>query len=91
MIAVESIGLTPISPLITELGTVDIPDFARMAKWPARPRSTGAVMPDTIAGLVLFAAKLKAEKVNNTDVANTRASNFFKGLPLSFMETDCVS
>jgi hypothetical protein len=39
--AVEPMGLTPISPVTTELGTVEIPDFARIAKLPADPRFTG--------------------------------------------------
>ena len=39
---VESIGLTPISPVTADVGTVDIPDFARITKLPAVPRFTGA-------------------------------------------------
>lgn len=40
--AVESIGLTPMSPVIAEGGTVEIPDFVRIAKLPAVPRFIGA-------------------------------------------------
>ena len=42
VMAVESIGLTPISPVIAEGGTVLMPDFDRIAKLPAFPRFTGA-------------------------------------------------
>lgn len=35
-------GLTPISPVIAEVGTVEMADFASTAKFPAVPRSTGA-------------------------------------------------
>jgi hypothetical protein len=34
-------GLTPISPVIAEVGIVEIPDFARITKLPAVPRFTG--------------------------------------------------
>ena len=39
--AVESIGLTPISPVTADVGTEEIPDFDRITKLPAVPRSTG--------------------------------------------------
>jgi hypothetical protein len=42
VIAVAAMGLTPMSPVTTEFGTVEIPDFARITKLPAVPRSTGA-------------------------------------------------
>jgi hypothetical protein len=39
--AVAAIGLTPISPTTEVLPVVVIPDFARIVKLPAVPRSTG--------------------------------------------------
>ncbi len=40
--AVLSIGLTPISPIIEVVPVVEMPDFDRMAKLPADPRFTAA-------------------------------------------------
>jgi hypothetical protein len=40
--AVWSIGLTPMSPVIRVVPVVDIPDFANIAKSPALPRFTGS-------------------------------------------------
>jgi hypothetical protein len=40
--AVWSIGLTPISPPMEVVPVVEIPDFAKIVKLPAVPRSTGA-------------------------------------------------
>jgi len=42
VMAVLSIGLTPISPVIDVVPVADIPDFERMAKLPAVPSSTGS-------------------------------------------------
>ena len=42
VIVAESIGLTPISPVTVEFGTVEIPELARIAKFPAIPRIAGA-------------------------------------------------
>ena len=41
--AVPAIGLTPMSPVMTEVGTVEMPVFDKTANPAARPRSTGAV------------------------------------------------
>ena len=38
-----AIGLTPMSPVMAEVGTVEMPLLARMAKSSAVLRSTGAV------------------------------------------------
>jgi len=50
--AVESIGLTPILPVIAEVGTVEIPDLARMTKLLAIPKVTGAIVLTTGASVV---------------------------------------
>src|ERR1039457_3946484 len=42
VMAVAPMGLTPISPVIAEVGIVEIPDLARITKLPAVPRFTGA-------------------------------------------------
>jgi hypothetical protein len=39
---VAAAGLIPISPTIEVVPVVEIPDFARIAKSPTDPRSTGA-------------------------------------------------
>jgi hypothetical protein len=39
VMALAAIGDTAMSPVITELGTVEMPDFARMTKLLAVPRS----------------------------------------------------
>jgi hypothetical protein len=41
VIKVAAAGLTPMSPVITDAGTVEMPDLARIAKLPDVPRSTG--------------------------------------------------
>jgi hypothetical protein len=41
VMAVAAMGETPMSPVIVELGTVEIPLFARMVKLQADPRSIG--------------------------------------------------
>ena len=50
--AVAKIGLTPISPVTIELGTVEIPVFERMTKLPAAPRPTGAGPRDAVVPVV---------------------------------------
>ena len=40
--AVDPMGLTPMSPVIADVGTVEIPDLERITKLPAVPRLTGA-------------------------------------------------
>lgn len=52
VIAVCEIGLTPISPVKWEVGTVEIPDFDRITNLPAVPRLTGAWPVDAM-GLVV--------------------------------------
>jgi hypothetical protein len=42
VIAVAAMGETPMLPEIIELGTLVIPDFARITKFPAPPRSTSS-------------------------------------------------
>jgi hypothetical protein len=42
VMAIEAMGLTPISPVIAEVGIVEIPDLARITKFPAVPKFTGA-------------------------------------------------
>jgi hypothetical protein len=41
VMAAEAMGLTPMSPVMAEVGTVEIPLLARITKWPAVPRLTG--------------------------------------------------
>jgi len=68
VMAVELIGLTAMSPVITDLGTEEIPDFARIAYLPAVPRLTGA---DLVIGAVAITAlneranTLKIDKIAN--------------------------
>lgn len=45
--AVEPMGLTPMSPLMAELGTVLMPDLARTVKLPALRRFTGSCAAET--------------------------------------------
>ncbi len=54
VIAVELIGLTPISPLMAEVPVFEIPDFARIEKLQADPRSTevAAIAPGIIAAVI---------------------------------------
>mmetsp|Transcript_19199 Transcript_19199/g.65928 ORF Transcript_19199/g.65928 Transcript_19199/m.65928 type:complete len:231 (+) Transcript_19199:239-931(+) len=47
--AVAAIGLTPMSPMMSDDGTVEMPDLPRMAKSPAVRRSTPQ-MPPTVTG-----------------------------------------
>jgi hypothetical protein len=46
--ALAAMGETAMSPVITELGTVEMPVFARMTKLPAVPRSTGSAPIETL-------------------------------------------
>ena len=39
----RAMGLTPIFPVTTDWGTVEIPDFARITKLPEAPSCTGLV------------------------------------------------
>ena len=41
VMAVAAMGLTPMSPVMSDSGTVEMPDLARMAKSPASPSGTG--------------------------------------------------
>ena len=50
--AVAAIGLTPISPTIEVVPVVEIPDFARITKLPAVPRSTGCGPAATVVTVV---------------------------------------
>jgi hypothetical protein len=50
VMAVESIGETPMSPMIWEVGTVEIPLFARMANLQAAPRSTEPAVLELAGG-----------------------------------------
>jgi len=47
VIAVAAMGDTPMSPIIFELGTVEIPAFVRITKFSALPRSTFCVKFDS--------------------------------------------
>jgi hypothetical protein len=47
VMAVEPIGLTPMSPLMAVVPVVEIPDLAKAAKFPANPRFTGSCTADT--------------------------------------------
>jgi hypothetical protein len=44
VIDVAAAGLTPMFPVMAEVGTVEIPVFASIAKVPAAPRFTGNVV-----------------------------------------------
>ncbi|MEN6518933.1 MAG: hypothetical protein ABFC38_12275 [Methanospirillum sp.] len=52
--AVELIGLTPISPVMDDVPVFEIPDFARIAKLQADPRSTevAPITPGIIAAVM---------------------------------------
>ena len=52
VMAVCAIGLTPISPVTMEPGTVEMPDLARMVKLPDVPRFTGESPIDATALVV---------------------------------------
>jgi hypothetical protein len=49
VIAAAAMGETPMSPVMTELGTVEMPDFERTAKPQAAPRSIGFPATDVLA------------------------------------------
>jgi len=54
VMAVELIGLTPISPVIDDVPVFETPDFARIAKLQAEPRSTevAPITPGIIAAVM---------------------------------------
>ena len=54
-IAAPEIGLAPTFPVIADVGTSVIPDFVRIAKFPAVPRSTGDGPFGAAAGTVMVA------------------------------------
>src|SRR5450830_1991908 len=61
-------GLTPISPVIEEVLVVEIPDFARITKLPAVPRTTGA-------GPAAFASGTRAKTPVNTEISKDSATS----------------
>jgi hypothetical protein len=73
VMAVESMGLTPISPVTTEIGTVEIPDFAKITKLPAVPRSTG-VRPAIAWWSGKTMAMARAKPIPNCFVAFTKSA-----------------
>jgi hypothetical protein len=70
VIAVLAIGLTPIFPTIEVVPVVEIPDFARITKLPADPRSTGAC--DTAPLVKLGIAVRTSSVAISTAVATPR-------------------
>ena len=68
VIAAAAIGLTPRSPVMAEVGTFVIPDFVKITKGAAAPRTTGA-------GLAAARANCPVPNVSaiaNTDINNRR-------------------
>jgi hypothetical protein len=66
VIAVAAMGETPILPKMLELGTVEIPVFARIAKWPASPSST--VSSAEVMTLQAAEAKRKKRQVEKENI-----------------------
>ena len=65
-----SIGLTPISPVIAEVGIVSIPDFAKMTKSPAVPSETGKrTDPELFTGLPQLMTKKMANVIISAPVS----------------------
>ncbi len=64
--AVELIGLTPISPVMDDVPVFEIPDFARIAKLQAEPRSTevAPITPGTIAAVRRMSSAMAEKKEN---------------------------
>ena len=50
VMAVAAMGLTPMSPVMSDAGTVETPVLVRMAKSPAVPRGTGSATGATGGG-----------------------------------------
>src|ERR1039458_6911177 len=69
----RAIGLTPMLPVTTDWGTVEIPDFARITKLPEVPKSTDAV-------LVGFTLPLSNDRSCEADRKSTRLNSSHLGI-----------
>jgi hypothetical protein len=68
VIVLAGAGLTPISPVTEEVPVVEIPDFARITKLPAVPRTTAA-------GPAALASGTGARTPVNTEITKDSATS----------------
>src|SRR5450830_1909791 len=76
-------GLTPISPVTEEVPVVEIPDFARITKLPAVPRTTGA-------GPAAFASGTGAKTPVNMDISKDSTTSVAKSLLMRCSSLACA-